>query len=91
MTKLLFNAEGQQRLESFDAYDQLPKRLQLMLAHFPQKQSSEFALKKLRQGMSEDALCTMLEGMRERFTTEGVPPLDPESHYRSKPLRRNPK
>lgn len=79
---------GTPGIEPFEAYDQLPPRLQLMLAHFPQSMSSEFALQQLRAGKTETQLCAMLEKMRAEFTKAGVPPLDPETHYRSKPLRR---
>lgn len=79
---------GTPRAETFEAHDELPRRLQLLLAHFPQNMSSEFALAMLRKGKTEDELCAMLLAKRSEFTTAGVPPLDPESHYRSKPLRR---
>lgn len=75
--------------ETFLAYDQLPREIQLALAHFPQNMSSEFALAQIKRGISPAKLKAMLEAKRVEFTQAGVPPLDPESYYRAKSLRRN--
>ena len=79
---------GTSEAESFSAYDLLPKEVQLALAHFPQNMSSEFALAQIRRGVSPARLIEMLNAKRSDFAKEGVQPLDPESYYRAKPLRR---
>lgn len=61
------NAGTGSSVETFIAFEQLPPRLRKALTEFPLDMSSEFALKALKQGMTEAQLLKMLEQRRAQL------------------------